>query len=233
MRVLVYDVPEKPADAATGRSEVADSSLHTIHNLQLIDLDGDQPRRDRGGVPGRACSCSTATSRATGPRRGSARGNQESKPFKGVERGQGRPAARTARPTSPRSSPGTAFRSWSTRPTASDGRCAGPEGTWLGLWSRQVIAEPLQWGHAVWCADLDGDGDDELIIGQRDPNPAGSQAPRGPGVFVFDPKRQLRDSLTFERHTIDDGRHGLRGRPRRRPRRRRPARHRRRRPGHP
>ena len=24
------------------------------------------------------------------------------------------------------------------------------------------------WGHAVWCADLDGDGSDELIIGVRD-----------------------------------------------------------------
>ena len=40
VRVLVYDVPEKPSDA-NWPSEVADSSLHTIHNLQLIDLNGD------------------------------------------------------------------------------------------------------------------------------------------------------------------------------------------------
>ncbi len=40
-----------------------------------------------------------------------------------------------------------------------------------------MIAEPLQWGHAVWCADLDGDGDDELIIGQRDPNKPGIAGP--------------------------------------------------------
>jgi hypothetical protein len=38
------------------------------------------------------------------------------------------------------------------------------------LWGRRVIDEPVQWGHAAWCADLDGDGDQELIIGQRDPN---------------------------------------------------------------
>jgi hypothetical protein len=36
------------------------------------------------------------------------------------------------------------------------------------LWQRQVIDNELRWGHAVWCADLDGDGDDELIIGVRD-----------------------------------------------------------------
>jgi hypothetical protein len=37
-----------------------------------------------------------------------------------------------------------------------------------GLWDRHVIDESLRWGHAVWCADLDGDGSDELIIGVRD-----------------------------------------------------------------
>ena len=36
------------------------------------------------------------------------------------------------------------------------------------LWQRQVLDEQLRWGHAVWCADLDGDGSDELIIGVRD-----------------------------------------------------------------
>jgi hypothetical protein len=37
-----------------------------------------------------------------------------------------------------------------------------------GLWQRRVLDDRLRWGHAVWCADLDGDGDDELIIGVRD-----------------------------------------------------------------
>jgi hypothetical protein len=35
-------------------------------------------------------------------------------------------------------------------------------------WKRQVLDDQLLWGHAVYCADLDGDGDDELIIGVRD-----------------------------------------------------------------
>jgi hypothetical protein len=36
------------------------------------------------------------------------------------------------------------------------------------LWDRHVIDEELKWGHAVSFADLDGDGNDELIIGVRD-----------------------------------------------------------------
>jgi Aldos-2-ulose dehydratase, beta-propeller domain/FG-GAP-like repeat len=39
-------------------------------------------------------------------------------------------------------------------------------------WRRHVVDDHLRWGHAVWCADLDGDGEDELIVGVRDdPNP--------------------------------------------------------------
>jgi hypothetical protein len=37
-----------------------------------------------------------------------------------------------------------------------------------GLWQRRVLDDQLRWGHAVWCADLDGDGGDELVIGVRD-----------------------------------------------------------------
>lgn len=36
------------------------------------------------------------------------------------------------------------------------------------MWDRHVIDEDLRWGHAVWFADIDGDGDEELIIGVRD-----------------------------------------------------------------
>lgn len=36
------------------------------------------------------------------------------------------------------------------------------------LWSRHVIDDQLAWGHAVACANLDDDADQELIIGVRD-----------------------------------------------------------------
>jgi hypothetical protein len=51
------------------------------------------------------------------------------------------------------------------------------------LWRRQVLDEQLQWGHAVWCADLDGDEDQELVIGVRDTKDA--EHPRG--VRIYDP----------------------------------------------
>jgi hypothetical protein len=43
-----------------------------------------------------------------------------------------------------------------------------PEDPSQTQWVRHVVDESLKWGHAVWCADLDGDGEDELIIGVRD-----------------------------------------------------------------
>jgi hypothetical protein len=36
------------------------------------------------------------------------------------------------------------------------------------VWTRRVIDEQLRWGHAIACADLDRDGNDEIIIGVRD-----------------------------------------------------------------
>ncbi|MBX9623169.1 MAG: VCBS repeat-containing protein [Gemmataceae bacterium] len=54
-------------------------------------------------------------------------------------------------------------------------------------WDRHVIDNKLRWGHAVWFADLDGDGTDELVIGVRDdPNPkAGDTFADRRGVRVY------------------------------------------------
>jgi hypothetical protein len=204
VRVLVYDVPAKPS-RADWPSEVADRSLHTIHNLQLIDLNGD--RRDEivlAAWEGVFVLERNVAGRWTKTRIGS--GNQEAQPSRGsseVKVGRlqgGGPYVATIEP-------------WHgyqvvvyTPPAAPADGGSSPPGTPAPLWTRTVIAEPLQWGHAVWCADLDEDGDEELIIGQRDPNKSGTSAPRGPGVFVFDPKPGAqRGALTFDRHTIDDG----------------------------
>ena len=70
-----------------------------------------------------------------------------------------------------------------------------------GLWKRTVVDEQIKWGHAVWCADLDGDGADEFVLGFRDPLPTA----RGPGVNVYRASASSGgDAVTWEKHVIDD-----------------------------
>jgi hypothetical protein len=73
------------------------------------------------------------------------------------------------------------------------------------LWERHVIDEQLRWGHAVWFADLDGDGADELIIGVRDdPNPkAGDTFKERRGVRVY--KCTDGKGAKWERTILEDG----------------------------
>jgi hypothetical protein len=68
---------------------------------------------------------------------------------------------------------------------------------------RHVIDDHLRWGHAVWCADLDGDKVDELIIGVRDnPKPGDSFAERR-GVRIY--KCTDGKGEKWERFILEDG----------------------------
>jgi hypothetical protein len=51
------------------------------------------------------------------------------------------------------------------------------------MWKRHVLDDELKWGHAVWCANLDGDADEELIIGVRDTKDAANPC----GLRIYDP----------------------------------------------
>jgi hypothetical protein len=74
-----------------------------------------------------------------------------------------------------------------------------------GDFNRHVIDEQLRWGHAVWFADLDGDGVDELIIGVRDdPNPkAGDTFKERRGVRVY--KCTDGKGAKWDRTILEDG----------------------------
>ena len=82
-----------------------------------------------------------------------------------------------------------------------------------------------KWGHAVSCADLDGDGSDELIIGVRDD--LSKKAGERRGVRIY---KATDDRAQSGRGRSSTRRRGGRRPGRRRPRRRRPLGHRRRRP---
>lgn len=67
-------------------------------------------------------------------------------------------------------------------------------------WERMaVIDNQLRWGHAIWCADLDGDGADEVIVGVRDPLPGKAKN----GVRVY---RATDDTgAKWEKSELDPG----------------------------
>jgi hypothetical protein len=65
-------------------------------------------------------------------------------------------------------------------------------------WKRSIIDDQLRWGHAVWCADLDGDGGDDIIVGVRDPFPGKAQS----GVRVY---RAGEDGTKWSKTELDPG----------------------------
>lgn len=65
---------------------------------------------------------------------------------------------------------------------------------------RLTIEDSMKQGHAVWAADLDGDGNDELLIGHRE---AGTGAVKGPGLYVFSSDDNTGRKWT--KHVIDNG----------------------------
>jgi len=65
-----------------------------------------------------------------------------------------------------------------------------PEGNSLN-YLPQVIEDSLAEGHAIWPADLNGDGNDEVIVGDRG---------KGGGVFAFTREKDG----SWRKHVIDD-----------------------------
>ena len=70
------------------------------------------------------------------------------------------------------------------------------------LWDRHVIDDELKWGHGVWFADLDGDGNDELIIGVRDDSAI--EGPPRRGIRIYKATTDEKGSK-WARQIIDNG----------------------------
>jgi hypothetical protein len=71
--------------------------------------------------------------------------------------------------------------------------------TATGAWKRTVIDDQLRWGHAIWCADLDVDGTDEIVVGVRDPLPGKAQN----GVRVY--RSTDATSTKWDKFEVDPG----------------------------
>jgi hypothetical protein len=190
VRLLSFEIPENPREA-TWQPTVINDSLHVTHNFWPTDLDKD------GKLDLLVVSFEGVTwLRNLGQDQWQAihvgEGNQKTSPRRGASEikhgllAGGKDYIATIEP-------------WHghqvvvyTRPAESQGD--GNE--WL--WDRHVIDEELQWGHAVWCANLDDDADEELVIGVRDNLDDNHRC----GLRIYDPSD---DGKTWTRQLVDPG----------------------------
>ncbi len=173
IRLLAFDPPSDPTQETWSRRVLTDA-LHVMHNFEAIDLDAD------GGSEIVAASYEGATwIRAndqgviTLKRLGA--GQEEPAPKRGASEiragklGHGRNYLATIEP-------------WHGDKVvvyvAPDNWRQSAE-----LWQRTVLDDQLAWGHAVACANLDNDEEQELIIGVRDDQ--NDQFRRG--LRIYDP----------------------------------------------
>ncbi|MCH2124451.1 MAG: VCBS repeat-containing protein [Pirellulaceae bacterium] len=64
------------------------------------------------------------------------------------------------------------------------------------LWNRHVVDDGFRRGHALWTADMDGDGGDEIVFGHSD-------TPEAPGVNVY--QATGAGGTQWKKHVIDAG----------------------------
>lgn len=168
IRLLVFSVPADPV-ADPWPSQVADETLHTMHNHWIVDFDGDG-RNETLTASWHGVHLIRHSRDGKWTREQLAEGNQSTPPPQ-----KGSSEIKLGR-------------------LSSGGRYLATIEPWHGfeavvytppdkpgLWQRRLLDGTLKGGHAVWTAELDGDAADELIIGQRDQGAA-------PGVTIYDPQ---------------------------------------------
>ncbi|HTU89044.1 MAG TPA: VCBS repeat-containing protein [Gemmataceae bacterium] len=188
VRVLAYRIPKDPL-RERWPMEVLDQSRHVVHNFQAIPADGgkgmDVLTASYEGVNLLQRSGDKWRRRQLGA--GDQANPNKSRGASEIKRGKlknGRTFIATIEPWH-----GDKVVVYT--PPAESG----------GLWERHVLDDKLKWGHAVCCADLDGDGGDELIIGVRDV--LSDKPGENCGVRIF--KATDDEGTKWQRYLLDEG----------------------------
>ncbi len=188
LRILAYIIPKDPVkDRWT--PVVLDQHLHVMHNFWPCDLNGDH-RTDVLAASYEGVTLLEQNPVGKWARRQLGLGNQDkpqaNRGASEIKLGRlkgGRPYIATIEP-------------WHGHQVVVYTPPTDPRHV---LWTRTVIDDQLKWGHAVWCADLDNDDGEELIIGVRDHV---SDAARS-GVRVYRPADD--NASKWQRQVIDNG----------------------------
>jgi hypothetical protein len=197
LRILSYKIPDDPAkDAWT--STVINQELHVAHNFLPTDMNGDGIL-DLLVASFEGVSLLKQDVNGNWTRRLLGTGNQETMPNRGaseIKRGhlaEGRDYLATIEPWH-------GFQVVVYTPPGGDTENRD-------LWNRKVLDDQLKWGHAVLCADLDGDPDQELIIGVRDDLDNVHRS----GLRIYDPHEGSADAgdaindVAWSQQLIDPG----------------------------
>lgn len=190
VRIELFRVPDRPG-SAPWESEVVDEGLHTAHGLQVVDLDGDG--RDELLVAAwEGVFAIRRDGRGRWSREKVGDGEQGDGPVQGASE------VRLGR------RPGGGKYIATVEPWHGSRVVAYvPKGDGLP-WERRVIDADVAGAHALWCCDLDGDGADELVVAQRDPNHDLATPPDGSRILVYTPEGGGNPPV-FRKRVVDDG----------------------------
>jgi hypothetical protein len=191
VRILAYDIPRAPASDEWPVRVLTDD-LYVAHNFWPTDLDGD-------GSTDLLVASYEGVTLLTGGGQGEWSGRKIGAGHQEEQNRAGRLGAseiRTGELAAGRIyiatiEPWHGFQVVVYLPPQ-DSNDEDPE----ALWQRKVLDDALTWGHAVWTANLDGDADEELIIGVRDNTQGGLPS----GVRIYDPSDGGND---WQRQLVD------------------------------
>jgi len=191
VRFLAYKVPGDPRKDRWPEIVINDE-LHVSHNFEDVDIDGDK-QTDFIAVSFEGVHLLQRGKDGKWQRYHIGEGNQQTSPNRGaseIKLGRGPGGKRYIGTIEPwHGSQVVVY----TEPDSQE------KDAYRGKWTRHVLDDQLKWGHAVWCANLDDDPEEELIIGVRD-----SLSVEHPmGLRIYNPSADARTGWTSQR--IDGG----------------------------
>ena len=188
VRLMALEIPAKP-ETEPWPVHMIDQSLHVMHNFQPIDFTGNG-QTDLITASYEGVYLHERNEDGTWQKTQLGSGDQKSSPKRGaseVKVGQLANGQRYIATIEP----------WHGNQVVVYTQMPGQP--LRSLWKRHVLDDQLQWGHAVWCANLDDDADEELVIGVRDDQTDSTRR----GLRIFDPTAA--DGSSFRRYVIDPG----------------------------